>query len=447
MKKGIIVFLLVSLLQAFVICASFEDLLRNSLSNDPDYLSAKLEYENSLFERKQKDSWFIPYITIGDQAQSMFGAVFEGDEIDYSVNLPVSITFKDVYGFNFSIGNGWHYNLSNNEWTDSGWSLTISRELFTNLDLDDLTILQKITSARWNLLDARNNVFIRLINEIFSDFYYRESLEILNNQLEILERQVSVIQDKYQLGIVSAEEFLQTQKELQTLTQELTDLQRSRMSISRSYSKEDFDQMIAVMDRITSKLPSEDEAIQIAKERADVKAKEIALEIAKREYERAYQAFLPNPTVAVKVSQDPSTSSGFSISFGFSLSYTILDRGERNYEFTTASQNYKIRQLIYDETVSSLERDIKGALLAIKVAEYSRKASELDLRLAQIDYDRIVKATEYFSEDDIQKARLEVKSAEIAVLKAQYDLLLAKVNYLKLLGYDLVAILGGQVDY
>ncbi|AEH50737.1 TolC family protein [Pseudothermotoga thermarum] len=437
MKKFFILLLATFFLNLLVF-ASFDNLLNEALLNDSNYLSAKLDFENALFERKQKGDWYIPYFTIGGGTNNF--EVDIHDETSYSLNIPLSLTFKNVYGFDISVGNSWQYDSKKNEWKERGWTISINRQLFTNFDIDDLLSLQKLENAAWNLLNARNNVFTRLIEEIFNDYYYNAKLEILNKQLEILGSQAEAIQEKYQAGIVSLEELLKTQKELQLLTQQLADLQKSRINISKSYSKEIFDQMIQTLEKITGNLPSVDEALQIARERADVKASSIALEIARRRYERAYQSFLPNPsfTASVKIPQDLSSDGKFSISLGFSVSYTLIDRGEKSNSYFKTLENYNIQQRIFEEKLSSLERDVKRAALSITIAEYSKKAADLDLSLAKLDYERTLKASEYLSEQDVEKAKIQLENAEVEAIKAHYSLLVAKINYLKAIGVDLI---------
>ncbi len=434
------------LLPGLLVFGSFESILEEKLSKDSSYLLARMEFENSRLENNQKTNWFMPYVTVG--GANTFGATITDDKTTYSVNLPVSVTFKNVYGFDFAIGNYWRYNSQDGTWKEDGWAFSVSRQLFADFDIEGLVALQKLENSAWSLLNARNNVFTSVVDEIFNDYYYGAKLEILNIQLQLLIEQVDVIQQKYHAGVATLDELLKTQKELQTLTQQLTDLQRSRITISRTYSKEVFDEMLEVLEKITSELPGEDEAMQIVGYRPDIKASEIGLEIAKRRCERSYQTFLPNPsiTASVKIPQNSSPNIGFAVSFGLSLNYTILDRGERNNSYEKTIESYNIQQKVFEEKLATVERDVKRAVLTMRVSEYSKKTAELDFQLAKIDYERTMKAAQYLSEQDIQKAKIQLRNAEIELSRAYYNLLMARVNYLKILGMDLVDLVGRQVN-
>ncbi|MEJ5229529.1 MAG: TolC family protein, partial [Pseudothermotoga sp.] len=189
---------------------------------------------------------------------------------------------------------------------------------------------------------------------------------------------------------------------------------------------------------------SQQEAEKLVLDRPDLKAQLMAVEIARRKNERAYQQWLPNPAFSFTVKQDDSSNKGFSLSLGFSFGYNIIDRGERNYSYGYAKDNYSLQQRILDEKIDSLKKSVQKAYLSMKIAESTKKVAELDLQLKKMEYERVLNASAFVSADDLESARLDMQDAEAELLKATYNLLVARLSLLQALGYDLIKLAGGK---
>lgn len=428
--------LLLLLLPSFAL-ASFLDEVQKNLQNDVNYLSAKLSYEEAVFQAQKGENILIPYVGLDKFSIS---ASISNSDLTYTVNVPFSITFSNIAGFNFSISNSWMYSSLREEWRDSGWTFSVSRSLFSNFDLDQLEKQKNLFDASWKLLSAKNNVFVNTANDVFNSYYYAKKLEITSKRLQLLNEQMEELRKAYEAGSVAYEDILSTQKQLQNLVLQLEKIKHTRSGVSKDYSQTVLDTMMNQLRRLTTELPDEQEALETIKSRYDAQASYIALQIAKKQSERSYQTWLPNPTLsaALKLKEE-----GYSISLGFSFSYDLIDRGERSHTYETTQYRVKLQSVSYEEKLQSLEKALKDAYASMRIAEISKQVSGLDLELKKMNLDRLNKKKEFVSEQDLEAALLDVEEAELELFKAEFDLLMSKVNLLTALGLDLIELLGG----
>lgn len=435
MKK--VMLLLVLLLSGFVL-ADFMDEVQKSLQSDVNYLSAKLSYEEIEFQVKKDKTMLVPYIGLDRLSIS---ASISGTDVTYSTSIPVSITFPNVAGFNFSIKNSWSYHSSLEEWKDSGWTFFVSRDLFSNFDLQQLEKQKNLFEAAWKLLSVKNSIFLNVVNDVFNSFYYAKKLNITSRRLQLLNEQVEELRKAYEVGSVAFEDIVSAQKQLQNFTLQLEKLSQAKFSVSKNYPQTVLDTMMARLRQMTSKLPSEQEALETIKARYDVQASFIDLEIAKKQNERSYQTWLPNPTVTAGVTLKEEKN--FSISLGFALSYNLLDRGEKLHSYKLTQQKFNLQRAVYEEKLQNLEKAVRDSYASIKIAEISKAVVELDLELKRMNLDRLNKKKEFVSSRDLETAALDVEEAELELFKAELDLLASKLNLLMVLGIDLVEASGG----
>ena len=417
--------------------ASFLDEVQNNLRTDVSYLSAKLSYEEAMFQVQKDKSVLIPYVSLD---RFNFNTSISESTVTYVVNVPFSITFSNVAGFNFSISNSWKYSSSDDRWSDSGWTISVSRSLFSNFDLDQLQNQRNLFDVSWKLLSAKNSVFVNVANDVFNSFYYTRKLQITSRRLQLLNDQVEELRKVYEVGGVAFEDIVNTQKQLQNLVLQLERISQARFSVSKDYPQTMLDEMMNRLCELTSKLPTEQEAIEAIKARYDVQASYIALEIAKRQNERAYQTWFPNPILSAGMT---FKEDGYSVSLGFSFSYNLIDRGERSYSYKNVQDKLNLQRASYEDKLRSLEKAVKDAYASIRIAEVSKQLAELDLELKKMNLDRLSKKKEFVSAHDLETATLDVEEAELELFKSEFDLLMSKVNLLMILGIDLIEISGG----
>jgi len=428
---------LFALLVPLVVYGGFIDLVQERLERDSSYLSSLMEYKNARFIVEKNKNFFIPYVSAN---KFSLNTDFE----NYSLSIPLSIGFRDIAGFDVTVSNNWSYSSRKEEWTESGWALTISRELFSNFDITDLENEMKYISARWKLISVGNEVFVSLANDVFNYHYYTRKLRITKDKIEILENQFESLQKAYEAGTASREEIMQIQRNIYQTTNQLYQISQNLMGALTEYSTDTLNTMLACLERITSIIPSQQEAERLVLDRPDLKAQLMAVEIARRKDERAYQQWLPNPAFSFTVKQDEGSDKGFSLSLGFSFGYNIIDRGERAHSYSSAKDNYTLQQRILNEKIDSLKKSVQKAYLSMKIAESTKKVAELDLQLKKIEYERGLKASAFVSAGDLESARLDVQDAEAELLKANYNLLIARLSLLQALGYDLIRLAGGK---
>lgn len=417
--------------------ASFLDEVQNNLRTDASYLSAKLSYEEAVFQVQKDKSVLIPYVSLD---KFNFNTSISESTVTYVVNVPFSITFSNVAGFNFSISNSWKYSSSDDRWSDSGWTISVSRSLFSNFDLDQLQNQKNLFDVSWKLLSAKNNVFVNVANDVFNSFYYTRKLQITSRRLQLLSAQVEELRKAYEVGSAAFEDIVNTQKQLQNLVLQLEKISQAKFSVSKDYPQTMLDEMMNRLCELTSKLPTEQEAIEAIKARYDVQASYIALEIARRQNERAYQTWLPNPILSAGMT---FKEDGYSVSLGFSFSYNLIDRGERSYSYKSVQDKLNLQRASYEDKLRSLEKAVKDTYASIRIAEVSKQLAELDLELKKMNLDRLSKKKEFVSAHDLETATLDVEEAELELFKSEFDLLMNKVNLLMILGIDLIEFSGG----
>lgn len=433
MKKILILLLLMPILSF----AGFLDLVQEQLEKSSSYLSAMMTYKQAEFNLSKNRNVFIPYIGTNEFSVST-------DFENYTLSIPFFVKFQNVAGLDFTISNIWTYSSKQEEWNDNGWALTISRDLFSNWDITDLQNEKDYTSASWNLIDTRNKVFLNLANDIFNYHYYTRKLEVAKQKIKILEDQFTALQKAYEAGTASREDILQIQGNIYEMTNQLNEISQNLMGALTEYSTDTLNTMLACLERITTNLPTQQEAEKLILNRLDLRSQIMAVEVAKRQNDRAYQEWLPNPTFSFTIKQDKSSDSGYSFSLGFGFGYNILDRGEKSYAYNNAKDSYSLQQRILDEQLDSLKKSVQKAFLSITIAESSKKVAELDLQLKRMEYERLLNASSFVSESDLESAKLSLDDAETELLKANYSLLISKISLLQALGIDLVQIAGGK---
>ncbi|HEY8540966.1 MAG TPA: TolC family protein, partial [Pseudothermotoga sp.] len=218
MKKILILVFLVPVLSF----AGFLDLIQEQLDKSSSYLSAVMTYKEAEFSLSKNRNVFIPYIGIDEFSVST-------DFEDYTLSIPFFVKFQNIAGFDFTVSNGWTYSSKQGEWNDSGWAFTISRELFSNWDITDLENEEGYISASWNLIEARNKVFLNLANDIFNYHYYTRKLEVTKRKIEILEDQFNSLQKAYEAGTASKEDILQVQSSIYQATNQLDQISQNLM--------------------------------------------------------------------------------------------------------------------------------------------------------------------------------------------------------------------------
>lgn len=438
MKK--IVLLLLLLLPIFSL-ADFLDLVQTQLEKDSSYLSAVMKYKEAEFNRARNKNFFIPYVSTSSGANRLS---LNTDFEDYTLSIPLSITFQNIAGFDLSISNTWSYSSKEEEWSDAGWALTVSRELFSNFDIADLENERNFALASWSLVDSRNKVFVNLADDIFNYHYYSKKMEITKQKIEILEDKFYSLRKSYEAGTASQEDILQVQSSIYQMTNQLNQATQNLASALTEYSTDTLNAMLACLEKITANLPSQQEAENLVVNRLDLASQMLAVEIAKRRNERSYQQWLPHPTFSFAVKQDEGASGGFSLSLGFGFNYNIIDRGERNYNYSNVQDAYKLQQRVFEEQLDNSKKFVQKAYLLIKIAESSKKVAELNLQIMKMEYERLTNARSFVSKSDLESARLDFEDAEVELLKTNYDLLTSKLSLLQLLGFDLVQLAGGK---
>jgi len=237
-----------------LVLASFFNEVQKRLETDVNYLSAKLSYEEAVFQSQKDKNIFIPYVSLD---KFSFNTSISENTVTYIVKVPFSITFSNVAGFNFSISNSWQYTSSNDKWSDSGWTFSVSRSLFSNFDLDQLQNQRNLFDVSWKLLSAKNNVFVNVANDVFNSFYYTNKLQIASRRLQLLSAQVEELRKAYEVGSAALEDIVNAQKQLQNLVLQLEKITQARFSVSKDYPQTVLDTMMKRLHELTSKLPIE----------------------------------------------------------------------------------------------------------------------------------------------------------------------------------------------
>lgn len=431
MKRFLILLLVIPILSF----GGFFEILQDQLLKDSSFLSATMKYKEAEFKLSSSNST-IPYVSTSITGSTDFG--------NYSISIPSSVKFQNILGFDFNITDTLSYSSETKTLNNSGLGVTISRTLFSDYDVTELQNQKNYLSAAWNLVDTKNKIFVNLANDIFNYYYYTKKLEITRSKLDILEKQFIALQKAYESGTVSENEILQVQSSIYQATNELNEISQNLIGTLTDYSTDALNTLNTYLEKMTDDLPSEEEAEKMILNRPDLKAQQIALEIAKRQSDRAYQEWLLNPQISFSVKQDNTSKIGFSFSLNFSFSYNIFDHGEKNYAYNTAKESYTLQQSIFNEQVDSLKKDVQKAFLSIKISESSKKVAELNLQLKKMEYEKDLKAASYISQTDLESARLNFEDAEISLEKANYDLLMAKIKLITICGFDLVQIAGGK---
>jgi outer membrane protein len=291
---------------------------------------------------------------------------------------------------------------------------------------------------------AEQNLLVTVAEKYINALRAKDALDVLNAQLEAVERQYEQTEQRYEVGLVTVTDVLDAQ----------ATLDQTKVSLIRAESQYD----IALQDlyTITGSIPegvlsiSEDVPVTTpseegqqtwvdyaAKNHPDILIAEKGLEVGQLSLKAEQQNLLPSVAGsfsvnyndrfgADRVDQDNDNEQNWSASFGIQVSYNVYDGGasqaniaKRAITNNITEQNIEMLKRGIAVQVANYYRTVRADAQNVEAQKQALKSRESALQATSVGYDvgtrNIV---------EVLNSQLAVFSAQNALNNARYDYLL-----------------------
>ncbi|PKL06706.1 MAG: hypothetical protein CVV53_02895 [Spirochaetae bacterium HGW-Spirochaetae-9] len=401
---------------------SWQLLYEARLNGSSAWLEAKLALKTAEVAWNQFVQPLSPTVTIATSGSSGLGWGSGG----FSGGLVSSLTFENLYGADLAI-KAPLVAASSGTINFGDPSLSLTRKLFAETEADRLDAEAALIAARAAVRKAENSVRLALATEVLNAVYYKDLLEANQRDLAVLEKIKAATVDS---------------TSLRELEKRILGARRSILAASANLSgidqaiKKDIESLYGDVLRFqaewTSSIDTDKAAVSLA-----VQALELSLAAAEKREAFSILPFLPNPNLTASLSYDLDKGEiGWGL--GVTMSFTILDKGERSLAVLKREEYPKIYQARLADARRELSDAIRKARNAIATLELDRKIQELEIA----DFADEVKILAdlfkagYTNEENLVIAHIDVSIEQLKAKKIDYDIFIQKLNLAGYLNAD-----------
>ncbi|WGS65221.1 TolC family protein [Marinitoga aeolica] len=421
MKKILLILLLLPILSF----SNWLDNIKSYVYNDSQYLNILNNFNQSKENYFLKDT-FLPSIMISNANVNYSKS--DSSESS-SLIIPLRINAK-IFDFNVSL-NG---NFSNQLWDDwrDTYSLTISKEIFSETDEELLNAKINLLKSQWNLLNTKNQLFLEYLNKGFNNYYYNELYNIQEKLFEYQKQDYKNDKSKYESGLISNIEFLNSKKFYLNSQIALLNAKKNY----EEYKDYNIDYKITELT-----IPSSSEIYN----RSDVIAEQLEIELNKIQNNRIYRLYLPDITTGITFDYNypiRSDEKKLTTSLFLNFNYNLYDKGYREFQAKQKEDNYYLSKRSYEEKIKNLIDQYDNMLKTLNTLTLTLQTKELDMEIKKLNYDIYKEKYQkkLISEKDLDEKYLEYKQSKLDLEKAKFDIFVQKLNIYSFLGYDLISL-------
>jgi len=422
MKKILLIILLLPILSF----PNWLDNIKNYIYDDSQYLIVLNNYNQTKENYFLKET-FLPSIMITNGRYNYSKS--DTSESSSIINVPLRINAK-IFDFDLSINS----NFSNSLWDDwrDTYSLTISKEIFSETDEEIINARINLLKSKWNYLNTKNQLLINYLNKGFNNYYYGQLYMIQEQLFEYQKEDFENNKIKYENGIISKVEYLNSKKSY---------LNSQIMLLDAKKNYEDYKEYNVDYQIIDLTVPSSENIFN----RPDVIAEQLNVELKKMQKDRIYRLYIPDINTGITFDYNypvQSNEKKLTTSVFVNFNYNLYDKGYREYQVEQIQNNLYIAKKDYEEKINQLFDQYENMLKNLNTLELSLQSKMLDLEIKELNYEIYKEKYEknMISKKDLEVKYLEYKQSKLSLEKAKFDIFVQKLNIYSFLGYDLISL-------
>lgn len=301
-----------------------------------------------------------------------------------------------------------------------------------------------VRNADLNVEKTKQQLILNATTNYFNVLEAKNMVRVNEENVDNLKAHLHIVQAKYQEGVVAKSEVLRAEVEVANAEQNLIKAQNQydvAVSDLLTTMNMDGDTEIALQGDLTYQADTRtlQEAIALAKQnRPEAIQAQISVESAQKSVEIAQSNKRPSVSLSASTGWNdrllPTDDTNWSV--GASASWNIFDAGVTKSQVNQAESSLNKARLELEQTVDSIEQEVRQSYLNMKEAEKRLQTTEVtvnkakeDLYIAQETYKAGV-ATNL----DVFDAQLALTQAKTNHVQALYDYNVNKAKLDKAMG-------------
>lgn len=399
--------------------SNFWQLYETELLKVPEYLKATQNLKQAELNLKQFESFLNPYLELTFGAEPL---VINKNGVN-TFSMSFNLNFLKVYGSSIGISFPLDVDFKNSSIDLDYPSLKISRNLFQEQRSEHLEALSNYYNSLWNLKEIEWSKLKELINDIFNWWYYGELKKLNVEKLEFLKQKMSEIKEE------SEKKELKNQiLEIQKL---LLNYENILKNISINCSYELYEETLKSIKKLIEEVPKTSKSV-----REDLLAIEYSKAAAFEKAKLWYLPYLPNPSLGISFGYN---NGEFNWSINISLSYTLIDHGEKKFQSENRKVDLKIKELEYLNKQKEITDNLTTVMNSIDSLMIEKELENLKIKNSS---EQLVKDKKLFEKGFITISDLNLSRIENEILKVEYQnienkILIRKIDFLIARGYKL----------
>ncbi|MDI3472044.1 MAG: hypothetical protein PWQ20_67 [Thermotogaceae bacterium] len=418
LRKKLLLFLV--FLSFFTLAFSdFWQLYKNELLKTSEYLTAVQSFKQAELNLKQFENFLNPYLEFTFGAEPL---VINKNGINaFSVSL--NLNFLKVYGSNIGISLPLDIDLKNDSIDLDYPSLKISRNLFQEQKAEHLEALSNYYSSLWNLKEVKWSKLKELINDIFNWWYYNELKKLNVEKLEIIKQKMSEVKED--------SEKRELKNQILEIQKSLLNYENILKNIDIDCSYELYEEALKSIKELIEEIPGTSKAL-----REDLLAAKYSKEAAFEKSNLWYLPYLPNPSLGITFGYNDGK---FDWSISISLSYTLIDHGEKKFQSENRKVDSKIKELDYLNKQKKIVENISTIMNSIDSLMVQKELENLKIEDSseQLEKDKKLLDKGFITALDFELSRIENEILKVEYQNIENEILIKKIDFLLERGYEL----------
>ena len=153
--------------------------------------------------------------------------------------------------------------------------------------------------------------------------------------------------------------------------------------------------------------------------------------------------YLPTPALSFSWLEKPAPSQ-HNLTVGISLSWSLIDKGERSVQIETTNLEYEILKVKLEKTFEELRNQWRALEKKREILDLEKRMKEMDLSLALSDLEKARRKLEMglITCDELELLEMDVREKELEIREQEFEGFLLELDALILKGLDIMGLLG-----
>ncbi|WP_460176766.1 TolC family protein [Thermodesulfovibrio hydrogeniphilus] len=313
------------------------------------------------------------------------------------------------------------------------------------------------TKTQFDVNSFKEQYLLRVAQDIYNYLKAKRSVEIAEANLERLKKHRDAAKIRLKVGEVTKTDLLRAEAELSGAEAELISAKNTLKIAKTVLAKDagiegDYELIESKLNDPFLNLMLEQIKATAKDNRPEIKAAELAKEIARKNVSYAMGSFLPYISLSAnyqKLNQTPSnqmTNKEYS-SFIAALNFPIFEGGLRRAEVSEAKAKLRQAELQYEDTLKEVFIDVESAYHNYITFRDTIKSLEDEVAYAKDNFNSVSKQYQYglANSIDVTDANTFLVTAERKLMEAQYNYQIAILRLRQATGTLLKSFINNEI--